>query len=236
MTARADEDRIRELEQDNRRLRRSLDMRDAPRELRHRLRSTFALLSAIIRKSAQTPRDQASYANHLEDRLDAIARTQALADQYGEVSLHTILSEELLKYNALESDRVVLSGPQLSLWPRAGQILALAIHELTINSVEHGALGLSDGNIEVRWSVRGAEPNTALTICWSEPENRVAAQPSHTGFGTEILTRMLLYELEATTTITYDSHGVNCAIRIPCPLGSTWLARVGEFDDGPSQG
>ena len=235
MTARTDQDRIRDLEQDNRRLRQSLDLRDAPGELRHRLRSTFALLSAIIRKSAQTPRDQASYANHLEDRIDAIARAQALADQYGEVSLHTILSEELLKYHALESDRVVLAGPTLSLRPRAGQIFALAIHELTINSVEHGALGLSDGNIEVRWSVRGAEPDTVLTVSWSEPGTRVDAQPSRTGFGTEILTRMLSYELRAETTITYGSHGVNCTIRIPCPRGSAWLVRVGELDDGRPQ-
>jgi len=202
MTACGNEDRIRELEADNRRLRRFLDQRDAPGELRHRLRSTFALLSAIIRKSAQTPRDQASYADHLEDRLDAIARAQALADQYGEVNLHTVLSEELLKYGALESDRVVPSGPKFALQPRAGQIFALAIHELTINSVEHGALGSSDGGIEVRWSIRGGESDRSMTLCWSEPGTRVDAQPPRIGFGTEILTRMLSYELNAETTIT----------------------------------
>ena len=215
MTADASADRIKDLEQDNQRLRRLLDQRDAPGELRHRLRSTFALLSAVIRKSVQTPRDQVSYANHLEDRLDAIARAQALADQHGEVSLHTVVAEELLKYGVLENDRVTLSGPQVLLQPRVGQIFALAIHELTINAVEHGALGSPNGRVEVHWRVNDAEPDRPLTLCWLEPEKRTDAQPSHAGFGTEVLTRMLSYSFKGDTTITYGTDGLRCTIRVP---------------------
>lgn len=218
----ADADRIKELEDDNRRLRRLLDQRDAPSELRHRLRGTFALLSAVIRRSVQTPRDQASYADHLEDRLDAIARAQALADQYAEISLHTVLTDELLKYGGNESDRVALSGPELFFQPKAGQMLALAIHELTINSVEHGALGSSDGRVVVCWNVSDPEPEPLLTLCWHEPETRVDAQPARTGFGTEMLTRMLSYEFNANTTIAYSNGGLNCTMRIPMP------ARIGR--------
>lgn len=215
MMADASADRIKELEQDNQRLRRLLDQRDAPGELRHRLRSTFALLSAVIRQSVQTPRDQLGYANHLEDRLDAIARAQALADQHGEVSLHTVLAEELLKYGILENDRVTLSGPEMLLQPRVGQMFALAIHELTINAVEHGALGSPNGRVEVRWRVGDAEPDMPLTLCWLEPDKRADAQPSHAGFGTEVLTRMLSYSLKAETTITYAADGLRCTIRVP---------------------
>jgi len=66
--------RIAELEADNRRLRQLPDQRNAPGELRHRLRSTVAVLRTIIRRSAQTERDSEAYLGHLEDRLDALAR------------------------------------------------------------------------------------------------------------------------------------------------------------------
>ena len=63
MTANIEPDRIAELEADNRRLRRLLDQRDAPGELRHRLNSTLAMLRVIIRKSAETNRDLHAYAS-----------------------------------------------------------------------------------------------------------------------------------------------------------------------------
>ena len=91
MTANIEPDRIAELEADNRRLRRLLDQRDAPGELRHRLNSTLAMLRVIIRKSAETKRDLHAYASHLEDRVDAMARAQAAADSHGSVELHNIL-------------------------------------------------------------------------------------------------------------------------------------------------
>src|SRR5579875_3630523 len=115
MTAETDADRIAELEEDNRRLRRLLDQRDAPGELRHRLRSTLALLRAIIHRSASTERDLPGYVAHLEDRLEAVTRAQALADQDGAVDLRTLLGDELLLYGASESERLVLSGPDLGL-------------------------------------------------------------------------------------------------------------------------
>src|SRR4051812_50202672 len=73
MTADTDAERIAELEEDNRRLRRLLDQRDAPGELRHRLRSTLALLRAIVHRAASTERDLPGYVALLEDRVEAVA-------------------------------------------------------------------------------------------------------------------------------------------------------------------
>src|ERR1700710_2546050 len=91
LTAGTDAERIAELEQDNRRLRQLLDHRDAPGELRPRLRSTLALLRAIIQRSAITGRDLSDYLAHLEDRLEAITNAQALADRHGAAELRELL-------------------------------------------------------------------------------------------------------------------------------------------------
>src|SRR3712207_5061444 len=207
--------RIAELEADNRRLRRLLDQQDAPGELRHRLQNTLAMLRTIIRRSAETERDREAYVAHLEDRLDAVARAQAAADAFGAIDLHGLLADELFHYGAKEGERAILSGPAIHLQPRAGQVLTLAIHELAVNAVEHGALGTSSGRIEVTWSVAGEEADTQLTIIWKELGLTGIAEGSRQGFGTEVLTRTLSYELKAATAVAFEADGLRCTIRFP---------------------
>ncbi|MFZ5737594.1 MAG: HWE histidine kinase domain-containing protein [Pseudomonadota bacterium] len=206
--------RIAELEADNRRLRRLLDQRDAPGELRHRMRSTMAMLRTIIRKSAGTQRDLDAYVGHLEDRLDALMRAQAVADEQGTIDLHKLMSDELLHYQARDGEHTTIEGPVLQLQPRAGQVLALAVHELAVNAVEHGALG-NGGTIDIRWRVDGDGAAPTLTLVWKETDTTPLSEPSHHGFGTEVLKRTLEYELRAKTDLSFEGDGLRCTIRIP---------------------
>jgi two-component sensor histidine kinase len=214
--------RIAELEADNRRLRRLLEQEDAPLELRHRLRSTVALLLGIIRKSSNTERDLEMYVGHLEDRVAAIVRAQSAADEHGLVDLGQLVIDELLHYNSSEGDRLAIRGPLVELRPRAGQILALAIHELTVNAVEHGALGVGIGTIDIDWRVTDL-PHKSLIFTWQERGDGGIAAPSAEGFGTEVLTRMLPFELGAETELAFASDGLRCTIRIE------WNERVGRL-------
>jgi two-component sensor histidine kinase len=219
-------DRVAELEADNRRLRRLLEQRDAPAELRHRLRHTLAVLRAIIRRSADKKRDLNSYVGHLEDRLDAVVRAQAAADEHGAIDLHTVLADELLHYGVLEGQRALISGPELELKPRAGQVLALAIHELAVNAVEHGALGSNDGRVEIAWSVSLPSPEILLTFTWKEFDTNSVGEPLRDGFGTEVLVRMLAHELAAETSLLFQPTGIRCVIRLPL------TARIGRVAGG----
>lgn len=204
---------IAELEADNRRLRRLLDQRDAPGELRHRLQSTLAMLRIIIRKSAETNRNLDAYVNHLEDRVAAVARAQGAADERGMVDLRDLFLDELMQYHALVGDRLLLTGPDIHLQPRAGQVLALAVHELAVNAVEHGAFGAGAGRIEIEWSVDGGKPDAPLSIIWKELGLTGVREGSHEGFGTEVLTRTLAYELKSTTDLAYEADGLRCTLR-----------------------
>jgi two-component sensor histidine kinase len=205
---------VAELEADNRRLRRLLDQGGAPGELRHRLRNTLALLRIIIRKSARPDQSVESFAAHVEGRLNAIARAQAMIDDFGFIRFSTLLADELLAHAVSEGERAELSGPEVFLQPRAGQVLALALHELTINAVEYGNLG-GEGKTRVHWSViqEGEEP--VFEMCWEEQERSSQASMDRRGFGVEVLTRMLPYELKAVTRWQVDDEGLRFTMRLP---------------------
>jgi two-component sensor histidine kinase len=217
MIASTDAKLIADLESDNRRLRRLLNQRDAPGELRHRLRSTLALFRAVMTRSARTQpeRDVLGYVAHLEDRLEAITRAQALADRHGDVDLRNLLLDELFHYGASEGERLLLSGPDIQLQLRAGQILALAIHELAVNAVEHGALGANPGRIEASWDVAADEPGPWLHFTWREFGASPIAKAGRPGFGTEVLTRMLPYNLRAKTDLMFGPNGLHCVFCLP---------------------
>lgn len=203
-----------ELEADNRRLRRLLDQHDAPGELRHRLHNTLAMMRIIIRKSAETKRDLSDYVGHLEDRLDAVARAQAAADDAGAVGLHNLLADELLHYGAKEGEQAFLSGPEIHLKPRAGQVLALAVHELAVNAVEHGALGAAGGRVVVAWSLDAEAAGPVLTLSWKELGVTIS-DGGRPGFGTEVLSRTVAYELKATSALAFETDGLRCVLRVP---------------------
>lgn len=202
--------RIAELEADNARLRQLLDQRDAPGELRHRLRSTLYMLRSTIRKSAEKRRNLSSYVAHLEDRLEALTRAQSAADETGGVDLHSMVAGELLYYHASEEDQFTLSGPQIRFQPRAGQIFAMAVHELAVNAVEHGALGSDSGHIDVAWTVEAKDAGNDFRFVWRETGGRRARSGSlgtavtPQGFGAEVLTQTVRYELEAETVFDFS--------------------------------
>ena len=206
-------ERLGELERDNKRLRRLLDQRDAPAELRHRTRSTLSVLRAIITKSAETERDLENYVAHLHDRVSALGRAQAAIDDNGAIDLRKLVDEELRMYEASSGSRISIEGLDIELSPKVGMLVALSIHELTVNSVEHGALGSSPvGQVKVCWA---RSPDGALILTWQERDTRPVGEPVSKGFGTEVLTRMLPYELKADVSLSFDHSEVHCRIRLP---------------------
>lgn len=208
------------LRTDNRRLRRLLEATNAPVELRHRMRSTIALLLQVIRRSAHRATSIESYVAHLAERIEAIARAQATADDQGSIDLHSLLSDELTRFRVLEGERLGLSGPTVRFNARPGQSLALAIHELALNAIEHGPLGLDAGRLDVHWHFEDGN----LLLEWRES----GAEPvplSEVGFGTETLTEMLSHELGAHTVLLHREGGTSCSIRIP------WNGQLGSILD-----
>jgi two-component sensor histidine kinase len=215
MTESGASSRLANLEADNRRLRLLLDQQDAPGELRHRLQSTLAMLRIIIRRSAETGRNLDAYVDHLEDRVAAVARAQGVADERGAVDLRDLFVDELIQYQAQEGELISLSGSDVCLRPRAGQVLALAIHELAVNAVEHGALRSGPGRINITWTIGTEELDPTFTLTWKEAGLQGIKEGSREGFGTEVLTRTLGYELKATTTLVFEEDGLRCTVSFP---------------------
>lgn len=186
-------------------------------ELQHRVRNTLGVVRSIARRSAQTSISVEDYAAHLDGRLNAFARTQAMVtrDPESGVDLEYMVVEELLGYNAREGEQLRVSGPPVRLQPKAAETFALAIHELATNAIKYGALSQSAGRIDVSWRFDEAADPAELAFEWRERAGPPVAPPQRRGFGTELLERTLTFELKGKTTLAFDPPGVHCTIVIP---------------------
>jgi two-component system CheB/CheR fusion protein len=186
-------------------------------ELQHRVRNTLGVVRSIARRSAETSTSVDEYASHLDGRLNAFARTQAMVtrDPGGGIDLEYLLVEELLGYNAREGEQLRVSGPPVRFQPKSAETFALAIHELATNAIKYGALSQPNGRIDVSWRVDDAADPTQLVFDWREKGGPSVTSPQRKGFGSELLERTLAFEFKGRTTLTYNASGLHCTIVIP---------------------
>jgi two-component system CheB/CheR fusion protein len=186
-------------------------------ELQHRVRNTLGVVRSIARRSAETSPTVQDYAAHLDGRLNAFARTQAMVtrDPEGGVDLEFLVVEELLSYHAREGEQLRVSGPSVRFQPKPAETFALAIHELATNAIKYGALSRPSGRVDVSWRlIDGGDP-TELVFDWRERGGPAVSQPQRRGFGSELLERTLAFELKGKTTLAFDRAGLHCTIAIP---------------------
>jgi len=186
-------------------------------ELQHRVRNTLGVVRSIARRSAETSTSVEDYASHLDGRLNAFARTQAMVtrDPEGGVDLEYLVVEELLGYNAREGEQLRVTGPAVRFQPKAAETFALAIHELATNAIKYGALSQPSGRVDVSWRVENGSDPTQLIFDWLERGGPRVEPPQRKGFGSELLERTLAFELKGKTTLTFNPSGLHCTIVIP---------------------
>jgi two-component sensor histidine kinase len=125
----------------------------------------------------------------------------------------TLLEAELAPYRNVESSNIALSGPAVTLNPRAAVMLGLAFHELATNAAKHGALSASGGKVQVDWHRDGAA--NAVAISWTEHDGPTVAAPPRRGFGRILLERALNADLRGEVDLRFLPEGVTCDIRLP---------------------
>ena len=181
--------------------------------VQNRMDQLLNLIHMVVRRTMQRDMSSEAYAERLETRLNAIARTQALMNRPdGHVDMAVLVSEALLAHAAHEGEQISIDGPQILLRQDTVAIFGLVLQELATNAVEHGALSEAKGSISVRWRVDG----NLLRFQWSETfAGTREGISSRTGFGREMIETVLKLELSAIASLDVQAAGMRCAIAVP---------------------
>ncbi|MFP3943427.1 MAG: sensor histidine kinase [Alphaproteobacteria bacterium] len=181
------------------------------RELSHRVKNLFNLVSAIAVRTSRAAADGKTFRQNFRGRLEALASTYAVLGSAGweRAELGEIITSAVRPLlSPSEEARFVAQGPPVSVSGNVASSLGLVMHELASNARKYGALSGSNGCIDVAWRL---EANRVI-LEWREHGGPPVAPPSKQGFGTTVITESMTGIPGAEVNLGFRPEGAVCRI------------------------
>ena len=151
------------------------------REMNHRVKNLFAIISGIVSAASRSHDDVAEMAEDVRERIATLGRAHSLASPAGEqqaIELGALVEATIAPYKG--QSRITMDGPRLLVDRRCLSPLALILHEWATNSVKYGALASDRGVLAISWLLYDGQ----IQLEWSETGGSTADAEPAKGFGT----------------------------------------------------
>ena len=150
----------------------------------------------------------------IKGRIQALANVHALFVQSRWIGaeLSSLAKQELAPYVQGDDPRVQIDGPPVLIEPETAQTMAVVLHELATNAAKHGALSVSSGHVEVKWSL-GADGRIVLRL--TERGGPLVKPPTRRGFGKDVMEDLVRYQARGETRCDWRPDGLTCEIVLP---------------------
>jgi len=181
------------------------------RELSHRIKNIFAVVSSLITLSARRDPDLRYFAQEMTDKIAALGRAHEFVAPTGMVrenTLHGLLDQIFAPYNSQHEQRITVTGSNPTIQGRAATPLALVFHELATNSAKYGVLANEEGVVDV--TISHAD-HDMLRIEWHEPG--VAPQETGSeGFGSRLLKMSVEGQMQGRIDRQWSDDGLSVVL------------------------
>ena len=176
-------------------------------ESKHRIRNTLATVQAI-----------ATHTLHAsgEERLAFVARLSALGrahdllsvENWSRAKIGDVVNQALAPFRDKAYERFVVEGPE-DLWTSSNHasLLTMALHELATNASKYGTLANNSGQVRLSWELVSQDQESRLRLCWTESGGPPVTAPSHAGFGSFLMNRVLKAE-RGEVRLEYKPQGL----------------------------
>jgi PAS domain S-box-containing protein len=192
------------------------------REVTHRIKNLFAVISGLIALSAKGDTALTSFARSVRGRIQALAHVHDLVlPAEGErdgtrqpPTFQSLLQMLLAPYTqgSWRSERIIITGADPNIGPGAATAVALALHEFATNAARYGSLSSESGRllVDCQWTDGGLE------ITWQERGGpAIASEPQLKGFGSVLARRSLVDDLGGAVSMEWAREGLTLHITLP---------------------
>ncbi len=185
------------------------------RELTHRTRNTFAMISAMSHQIGATSADVASFQTDFDERLRSLSASYEILvrEDWKSVPVADLVRTQLAFVNGHNTAQVYIDGPALRMSGSKAEYLELAIHELATNALKYGALSVPYGKIQVVWKIDKAKGRWLFD--WQELDGPPVAEPLRKGFGSVILQTLVPTVFGGAAELRYRPNGTSWHVEAP---------------------
>jgi two-component sensor histidine kinase len=171
----------------------------------------LAVVLAMVRQIGK----QTENFEQFEDRFSGCIKSLAFchdllveSDWQG-ADLRNLIAMQVAPFGGLDGNKLVATGPAMTLSPQATQLIGLALHELATNAAKHGALTAPAGSVSIQW--QPASGNGAARLSWREQNGPRVKPPMRRGFGHTVLERMAA-SLGGDVSLEFKPEGVRWTV------------------------
>ena len=178
------------------------------REAEHRSKNLLSSVQAVVNFSnSDTPEGLKEV---IQGRIQALANVHSLfvETRWIGAEISAIATQELAPYCEESQGRVSIDGPPTLLEPTAAQAIAVTLHELATNAAKYGSLSDAKGHIDLKWQHK---TDGQLILRWTETGGPPVQKPTHQGFGTRVIERMM-GQLRGKVQFDWRQEGLICEI------------------------
>jgi PAS domain S-box-containing protein len=185
------------------------------RELSHRIKNIFSLVSGLISFEARSQPELKRLTDAVRARMAALGRAHDYVRPHGQgdaaVTLRGLLADLFAPYEDEGGERIKVHGDDVPISAAATTPLALVFHELATNAVKYGALANEVGVVVV--TIRRDGEHT-LAIDWRECGGPVRDGAGAASFGTNLIDMSVERQLRGSIERGWDG-GFTATIRVP---------------------
>ena len=184
------------------------------REMDHRVKNLFAVISGVVSLSARSAATPRAMADTIQGRIGALASSHQLVRprrngstaELSQTSLAEIVETVLRPHvGSAASARAVVDGPEISVRGEAVTSLAMILHELATNAAKYGSLSGISGTVHVSWRTVA----DTVELSWVESGGPpIAGPPAREGFGSLLAARSASGQLKGKLTYYWQPTGV----------------------------
>lgn len=187
------------------------------REVNHRMKNQFQVILSIIRETSNRATSSEVFEREVRDRVLALSRSHDLLvnSDWSGANLSELIYEHLTVFG--HEQKVVISGPLVTLNANAVQHVGMAMHELGTNSSKYGVLRNGLGIVDISWQIdTDHESAQTLRIDWEERlEAPVANSTERRGFGSVVLERVVPVALGGIASMNRSGLEVHWSMAAP---------------------
>lgn len=184
------------------------------RELSHRIKNIFAVVSGLVSLSTRKRPEFKEFGQELVGTIRALGRAHDYvrpAEGMTGTSLHGMLRDLFQPYGSGSHSRVELHGDDTEIAARAATPLALVFHELATNSAKYGSLSTENGRIRLDCE----DHDEQLLLRWTETGGPPPkTEPAAEGFGSRLVEMSITGQLGGSWERRFEPGGLVCELTV----------------------
>jgi two-component sensor histidine kinase len=179
-------------------------------ELLHRIKNILSVTSTVVSASLRNANSIQEARDTVGARIMALARAQGLFTGLGDSADITEVMSRSIGAHLDGGDRIRLQGPSVRLSSQQAVGLSLALYELSTNAAKYGALSVSDGAVDLKWSVTNGDD---LALDWTEAGGPDVQPPEREGFGSKLVNMIVPAYFDGEGQADYRPEGLHYSLR-----------------------